>query len=164
MSWSDGISLAIALFNLVIAMATCLAAVATGFAAWAAWSGTKLARAAAKDSHQQAERMNEALLNAYQQAKLMNEALLDAAKANALATRIEFYNEQVEFGRTHGWGEDTEICRDQQQHLVYQLDEISEKLGVGAGRPCDNSPHNAKIEGWKHRHAQVLDKAKGAQR
>lgn len=163
MSWSDEISLAIALFNFAIAIATGFAAVATWRAAGAAYESVKLSRQAAKDGHEQAKRMNEALLSTYQEAKLMNEALLNAAKANALATRIEFYNEQVAFGRTHGWGEDTAICRDQQEHLIYQLDEISEKLGVGAGQPCDNSPHNGKIEGWKQIHAQRLAKAKESQ-
>ena len=129
MSWSDGINLGIVICNFAIA-------VATGLAARAAWSSTKLARQAAEDSHQQADEMNKALLN--------------AAKANALATMIEYYyNPKVEFGRTRGWSKETEIARDQQEHLIYQLYEILDKMGVGPGQPCDGSPHNGKIEGWK---------------
>jgi hypothetical protein len=132
MSWSDGINLGIAICNFAIA-------VATGLAARAAWLSTKLARQAAEDSHQQADEINKALLN--------------AAKANALATRIEYYNPKVEFGRTHGWSTESEICRDQQEHLIYQLDEILDEMGVGTGQPCDGSPHNGKIEGRKKRYA-----------
>jgi hypothetical protein len=135
MSWSDRINLAIAFCNLAIA-------VATGLAARAAWSSAKLARQAADDSHQQAERMNEAMLN--------------AAKANALATRIEYFDPTVQTGRERGWSAESRTAHDQQEHLVYQLDEIMARMGVGVGLPCDTSPHNGKIEGWKTMHAQVL--------
>ena len=106
MSWSNEINLAIAFCNLAIA-------IATGLAACAAWSSAKLARQTADDSHQQAERMNEAMLN--------------AAKANGLATRIEYFRPLVEYGRARGWSDETRRARDQQEHLIYQLDEILEK-------------------------------------
>jgi hypothetical protein len=127
MSWSDGLSIAIATFNFAIA-------VFTGIAAAAAWSSAKLARQAGDDSHQQAEKMKEAMLN--------------AAKANALASRIEFYNEQVASGRRQGWSNDSATSRDQHEHLVCQLDRILDRMGVGIAQPCESSPHNDKVGKW----------------
>jgi hypothetical protein len=140
---SEGINIAIAIFNFVIA-------IATAAAAFAAWSSVNLSKKVAELSKKAAE-------DGRAQVDKMNEALVDAAKANALATRIEYYHEQVAFGQRQGWNQDSAACRDQQEHLVYQLDEILAKMKVGAGYPCDGSPHNGKIEGWKQRYAQVMN-------
>jgi hypothetical protein len=63
----------------------------------------------------------------------MTDVMLNTAKANALATRIQYYNPAVEWGRKHGWGIDATTARDQQEHLVCQLDEILDKMEVGPG-------------------------------
>jgi hypothetical protein len=142
MYWSDGINLGIVLCNLAIA-------IATGLAAKAAWSSTKLVRQAAEESRRQADKMNEALLN--------------AAKANALATRIEYYDPTVEQGRTKGWSQESTTARDQQEYLIHQLDEILDKMGAGTGQPCAGSPHNEKIDDWKRDGREVsLGRAKAA--
>ena len=93
----------------------------------------ELSKKAAEENRDQVDRMNDALVN--------------AAKANALATRIEYYHEQVVRLAKGRAGQDSAACRDQQEHLVYQLDEILAKMKVCAGCPYDGSPHNGKIEG-----------------
>lgn len=103
MSLSDGISLAIAIFTALAACAAC-------------WSA-KLSNKVAADSHRQAEQMNAAILN--------------AAKANAPATRIEYFQPTVQIGRERGWSVESRKAHDQQEHLVYQPAEILDKNESG---------------------------------
>jgi hypothetical protein len=71
---SDLINLAIAIF--------------TAIAAKAAWDS-------AKSSQQAVEQANRSAEDSRKIAEEQTKALLTAAKANALASRIEFYNEQI---------------------------------------------------------------------
>jgi hypothetical protein len=137
MHWSDWINLAVVGCNIAIAFFTRSAALA-------AQRSAELARQAALDNHKQSERMSEITLN--------------TAKANALATRIERFGNPSAEAQVRGWYPALQTAADQQQHLVYQLDEILDKLGAGLGRSCDTSPHNDKIEGWKKLHVEALKK------
>jgi hypothetical protein len=110
----------------------------------AAGESAKLARQTAEESRRQAE-------ESHRQAERINDVMLNTAKANALATRIQYYNAEVEWGRTHGWSTDSATARDQQEHLVCQLDEILDKMEVGPSYPCEGSKHNDKVEGWKNK-------------
>jgi hypothetical protein len=133
MSLSDEISLAIAFF--------------TALAAFAALWSANITRKIASDAHAQA--------------KQMYETTLDATKANALATRIDYCGDPQAEAQAHGWNTDLRIKANQKEHLVYQLDVVLDRLGVGLGQPSDHSTHNAEIEDWKRLHAEALARAPG---
>jgi hypothetical protein len=148
MSTSDWINIGIAFIGLLAVVCNIAIAFFTRSAALAAQRSAKLANEAAADSHKQAERMSTITLN--------------AAKANALATRIERFGDPRAEAQVRGWNPALETARDQQEHLVYQLDEILDKLGAGLGQPCDGSPHNGKMQVWKEAHANALAKVRGS--
>ncbi len=75
-------------------------------------------------------------------------AFMAAAKANALAARIEYYYTQLKAEPSSS--EQSELS-DQQVHLIYQLDEVLDKLKVGAGRHAALSPHDAKVPNWEYK-------------
>ncbi len=81
-----------------------------------------------------------------------------AAKANALASRIEFYNKQIseakealnKFRTTadEGFPEALQNKKEldrEQDHLVRWLDQQTAALGVGLGFECPGSKYNDKI-------------------
>jgi hypothetical protein len=76
-------------------------------------------------------------------------ALLTAAKANALASRIEFYNEQIR--PLLGGNPDLPTLREERDHLAYWLDRQTDALGVGLNHECPGSPYNAVIKARKER-------------
>ena len=84
-----------------------------------------------------------------QQAKAMR----GTARANALATRIEFFDAQVRTVESdvNTPGRDKELTkadlRDQQVHLVYHLDDALNQMGVGIGDPAPGSPQNVEVDG-----------------
>jgi hypothetical protein len=68
-----------------------------------------------------------------------------AAKANALAARIEYYYTQVESSP------EQRKLKDQQVHLVYQLDEVLDELKIGTARTATLSPHNVRVPLWEYK-------------
>jgi hypothetical protein len=76
-------------------------------------------------------------------------AFTAAAKANALAARIEYYYAQVETHKNSPL--EQRKLKDQQVHLVYQLDEVLDKLKVGTGKHAKLSPHDAKVPHWEYK-------------
>ena len=81
--------------------------------------------------------------------KLVSEqtnALLEAAKANALATRLRYYEEQRSRAMRTVQGSSLKQLTDEQEHLVYQLDEVLNRLGVGINRESAHSPHNELVK------------------
>jgi hypothetical protein len=131
----DYTNLAIAVFTAVAAAAACFSAVAS----------SRSAKESGNFARQQAE------------------ALMLAAKANALASRIDFYNKQileakeklrVQFsnstqpGYAEAQREEKELGL-QQVHLVYWLDRQTDALGVGLGVKCPGSPYNERIKSSK---------------
>ena len=73
-------------------------------------------------------------------------ALLEAAKANALATRLRYYDEQRGRAMRTVQGSSLKQLTDEQEHLVYQLDEVLNRLGVGISRESALSPHNELVK------------------
>jgi hypothetical protein len=69
-------------------------------------------------------------------------ALLEAAKANALAARLRYYEEQRGRAMRTVQGSSLKQLTDEQEHLVYQLDEVLDGLGIGIKRESGLSPHN----------------------
>jgi hypothetical protein len=84
-----------------------------------------------------------------QQAKAMR----GTARANALATRIEFFDAQVRTVESdvNTPEQDKELTktdlREQQVHLVYHLDNALNQMDVGIGDPAPGSPHNVEVDG-----------------
>jgi hypothetical protein len=112
----------------------------------AAWRAASVAKSAANDS-----------------SKIANEqtnALMAAAKANALASRINFYEQQLaplrnKIQDSKVLGEIVVRLQDQakelemqQKHLVYWLDRQTEVLKVGLRFECPGSPHNSEVTRW----------------
>src|SRR5690242_13875357 len=58
-------------------------------------------------------------------------AILEAAKANALAARLRYYEEQRGRAMRTVQGSSLKQLTDEQEHLVYQLDEVLDRLGIG---------------------------------
>jgi hypothetical protein len=78
---------------------------------------------------------------------LQTEALKSAAKAAALQARIEYFYTQIE---THADDPPTvKKLKEQQVHLIYQLDDMLAGMGVGIGKWATGSPHNASLPDWK---------------
>ena len=73
-------------------------------------------------------------------------ALLEAARANALATRLRYYEEQRGRAMRTVQGSSLKQLTDEQEHLVYQLDEVLNRLGVGISRESALSPHNELVK------------------
>jgi hypothetical protein len=119
-------------------------------------------RCAAKAAQRSAELASQTAADAQKQSERMNETTLDATKANALATRIQYCGHPEAEAQAHGWNDDLRRDADQQEHLIFQLDDVLDKLGIGLGQPCSHSPHNSKIEDWKRRHAEALKRAGAA--
>jgi hypothetical protein len=69
-------------------------------------------------------------------------AILGAAKANALAARLRYYEEQRGRAMRTVQGSSLKQLTDEQEHLVYQLDEVLDGLGIGINRESGLSPHN----------------------
>lgn len=137
MQLSDLINLAIAIF--------------TAMAAKAAWDS-------AKSSHRAVEQANQSAEDGRKIAEEQTKALLTAAKSNALASRIEFYNRQISaakgwlasFGTTaqQGYPEakrNKELLEQEQEHLVRQLDQQTNALEVGLNYECPGSAYNDTI-------------------
>ena len=90
------------------------------------------------------------------------EAMLTAAKANALASRIDFYGVQIgniekqfENWKTKGEtpdenaGPDLKEFRLERDHLAFWLDRQTDKLGVGLRFECPGSPSNKYVGRWR---------------
>lgn len=73
-------------------------------------------------------------------------ALLAAAKSNGLASRINFYDTQID--RLRNVGGSNTLCQEQ-EHLGYHLDQVLDKLDVGLNNPAEYSPHNNKVGKWR---------------
>jgi Family of unknown function (DUF6338) len=80
-------------------------------------------------------------------------AMRGTARANGLATRIEYFYEQVRaVERDVNTPEQakeltkTEL-REAQAHLVYHLDNVLNQMGVGLADPAPGSPHNVEVGG-----------------
>jgi hypothetical protein len=115
----DGISLAVAIF--------------TALAARAAWASAKASREAVAQA-------NTAAAESRTIAKEQTAALLTAAKANALASRINFYTEQMH--RLNAYGHATgqlDALEQKQKHLAGWLDQQTDALGVGLKNPLPSS-------------------------
>jgi hypothetical protein len=104
------------------------------FTAWAAWSArqaTSIAKSASENSGTIA--------------KEQTTALMTAAKANALASRISFYDQQIADlesmiaarqinpARLADAQKTVEQLKVEQRHLAYWLDRQTDALGVGLG-------------------------------
>jgi hypothetical protein len=124
MQLSDLINLAIAIF--------------TAIAAKAAWDS-------AKSSHRAVEQANQSAEDSRKIAGEQTKALLTAAKANALASRIAFYNEQIR--PLLPGNPDIPKLTEQRNHLAYWLDCQTDALGVGLNHECPLSPYNETIKG-----------------
>ena len=129
------------LINLAIAIFTAVAAIAALISARASRQAVEQANKAAEDGRKIAEKQTEALMT--------------AAKANALASRINFYTEQMrpllkiheERGqsnrvlspegqtRLEKWGIERE-------HLACWLDQQANALGVGLNQECPGLEYN----------------------
>jgi septal ring factor EnvC (AmiA/AmiB activator) len=109
----------------------CATAIFTALAAWAAWRATSVAKSAAEES-----------------GKISNQqttALTVAAKANALASRINFYDRQIAEiesairegqmspNRLANLEKTLEQLKAEQRHLAFWLDRQLDSLGVGLG-------------------------------
>ena len=144
---SDWISVIGTLINLTIAIFTAIAARAAVLSARASRDAVHLANQSADDSRKIAEEQTKALMT--------------AAKANALASRINFYNEQIRPlqriqehmfdnpGRSQRLSEEAEAGLNQlieeRDHLAYWLDRQTDALGVGLNHECSLSPYNETI-------------------
>lgn len=102
------------------------------------------ANQAAEESRKEGEESRKAAAEARKIAQEQTKALLTAAKANALASRIRFYNEQLRpllAGNPH-----IPILTEERDHLAYWLDRQTVALGVGLNHECPGSPYNAVIK------------------
>jgi hypothetical protein len=122
-------------------VATAIFTAGTAIAAlWAGW----IAKSAAQDSTKIAKQQTDALIN--------------AAKANALASRINFYSEQiaileekVQDAKVRGMApmqmvvltNELDQLKRERKHLVVWLDRQTDALGVGLGNPCVGSDYIA---------------------
>ena len=116
-----------------------LSAVATVVAAIGSFVAASIAVFTASSARKQAENTQ----------KLVTEqtrVLLEAAKANALATRLRYYEEQRSRAMRTVQGSSLKQLTDEQEHLVYQLDEVLSRLGVGIDRESVHSPHNEMVK------------------
>ena len=116
-----------------------VSAVATVVAAIGSFVAASIAVFTASSARRQAEGTQ----------KLITEqtgVLLEAAKANALATRLRYYDEQRSRAMRTVQGSSLKQLTDEQEHLVYQLDEVLNRLGVGINRESTHSPHNELVK------------------
>jgi hypothetical protein len=116
-----------------------VSAVATVVAAIGSFVAASIAVFIASSARRQAESTQ----------KLITEqtvVLLEAAKANALATRLRYYDEQRSRAMRTVQGSSLKQLTDEQEHLVYQLDEVLNQLGVGINRESARSPHNELVK------------------
>src|SRR6266576_6613469 len=133
MSLADLINLAIAVFTA---------------AAMAAWVSTTA-------SLKPTEKANETAEESRKIAHEQTQALMLAAKANALASRISFYSEQIrtlekqlQDYQQRGWAPEPDAreklakLKLEQTHLGFWLDRQTDALGVGLGFRCPGSSYN----------------------
>jgi hypothetical protein len=102
-------------------------AIFTAVTAIAAWRAASVAKSAAKD----ASKISGA----------QTDALMTAAKANALASRINFYTQQMQrlpplTGQATG---KLDQLQREQEHLAHWLDQQTDALGVGLNSECPGS-------------------------
>ncbi|MBV9492539.1 MAG: hypothetical protein JO069_22830 [Verrucomicrobia bacterium] len=115
-------------WNTVSAVATVVAAVGSFVAASIALFVASSVRKQARDTQNVV--------------KEQTKVLLEAAKANALAARLRYYEEQRGRAMRTVQGSSLKQLTDEQEHLVCQLDEVLDGLGVGINRESERSPHN----------------------
>jgi hypothetical protein len=135
MQSSDFINLAIAAFT----------AIALGAALVSAISSSRSSKEASKAAEEGRKIAGE-----------QTKAMMTAAKANALASRINFYSEQIaaatpsdelrQFGI--GLGSVMELKK-RREHLAYWLDRQADALEIGLRFDCPGSPHNNEVPRWK---------------
>jgi hypothetical protein len=141
---SDWINLAIAVFTAIAAGAALVSGISSS-------RSSKEARKAAEASRKIAEEQTKALMT--------------AAKANALASRINFYNEQIAEVRgainkaqsapvpIRPFINDSERALDeliiQRNHYAWFLDRQSNELEVGLRHTCPGSPYNKEVPRWR---------------
>ena len=128
------------LINVVIAIFTAIAAVA-------AWRAASIAKSTAKETSKTADEQTNVLIT--------------AAKANALASRINFYSEQIAPIRErlqdrNLMGEvaaklikNAQELEKQRDHLAYWLDRQTNDLKVGLNFKCPPSPHDSEVPRWR---------------
>ena len=135
-------------------------AICTAAAAVAAWVSASASLKATNQANKEAEESRKAAEESRKIAQQQTEALTTAAKANALASRIEFYNKQIleakgylsQFGNAAEKGypeafKNKEELELQQDHLVRWLDQQTAALGVGLGFKCPgDSKYNERIK------------------
>lgn len=123
----------------------------TAWAAWSAWQATSVAKSVAEDSRTIAGEQTKALMS--------------AAKANALASRIAFYNEQIAEltewlnivrnsvtsarGQIPAKEAELKELKMQRDHCAWWLDRQSDALGVGLRHECPSSPYNGEVPRWR---------------
>jgi len=112
-----------------------VSAVATVVAAIGSFVAASIAVFTASSARRQAESTQKLIME-------QSRVLLEAAKANALATRLRYYEEQRSRAMRTVQGSSLKQLTDEQEHLVYQLDEVLNQLGVGINRESAHSPHN----------------------
>jgi predicted Ser/Thr protein kinase len=116
-----------------------VSAVATVVAAIGSFVAASIAVFTASSARKQAESTRKVVTE-------QTKALLEAARANALATRLRYYDEQRSRAMRTVQGSNLKQLTDEQEHLVYQLDEVLNRLGVGISRESANSPHNELVK------------------
>lgn len=116
-----------------------VSAVATVVAAIGSFVAASIAVFTASSAKRQAESTQKLITE-------QTRALLEAAKANALATRLRYYEEQRSRAMRTVQGSSLKQLTDEQEHLVYQLDEVLNRLGVGLNRESTHSPHNELVK------------------
>jgi hypothetical protein len=133
-------NVAIAIFTAVAAIAALISAV-----------GSLLASFQAKKTAEESKKI----------AEEQTKALMTAAKANALASRIDFYTQQltplrdkIQNGRVMGTvivklQEEEKEYTMQQNHLAWWLDRQMDELKVGLRHECPESPYNTEIPRWR---------------
>jgi hypothetical protein len=141
------------LINLIIA----------AFTAWAARSASVSASASVIATEQSTKEAEASRKIAQQQ----TDALMTAAKANALASRISFYSEQIRFIEKQfearqnrgsevepGAGGKLKELKDEQAHLAHWLDRQMDSLEVGLHFKC-GLPFDSRVEEWKKKADQL---------
>jgi hypothetical protein len=134
MQSSDFINLAIAAFTAIALGAALVSAISSS-------RSSKEASKAAEEGRKIAGEQTKAMMT---------------AKANALASRINFYSEQIaaatpsdelrQFGI--GLGSVMELKK-RREHLAYWLDRQADALEIGLRFDCPGSPHNNEVPRWK---------------
>jgi hypothetical protein len=135
--------------NVVIAIFTAVAAVAALVSAVGSLIASRESNKAAQESRKIAGEQTKALMT--------------AAKASALASRINFYNEQIAdmkeainkerskpmpvFAITGGYEKNLQELQIQRTHCAWWLDRQSDELGVGLSHPC-GSPYDSEVPRW----------------